>query len=331
MSTAIDIFSSKLPAHVTNAKSKAMQAMAGGLQGGFGNRISLRNSKFRFIQGGSDIGASPDPTLEVVVFAMANSVQRMYYKGAYDPASKDPPTCFSHDGKVPSDESPQKQSPQCATCPQNVKGSGRLGNSKACAYKKRVVVLAPEDLEGPMYALDVNGMSMFGEQVESKNLYSFKGYYEKLTAHNMDIAAIVTKLSFDDSASVPKLHFTPVRALTAEEFDVVKTRMEDDEVDRVLADMTNEAEDAEAPQVTQQAPQKQVAEVGSSKDRNTFGARAEAPVHQGVGGLVQDEAPPVKKGGFPSKSAAPKPNGSAPVVPTKEVVVDLGALVNFDD
>ncbi len=331
--TQLDIFSSNVPAHARNVKSKAMQAMAGGLQGGFGNRISLRNSKFRFIQSGSDIGANPEPTLDVVVFAMANNVQRLYYAGAYDPNSKEKPTCFSMDGKTPSDESVQKQSPQCATCPQNVKGSGRQGNTKACAYKKRVVVLSPDDLEGPMYALDVNAMSMFGEQMESKNLYSFKGYYEKLVAHNMDIAAIVTKLSFDDAASVPKLHFSPIRALTAEEFAMVQQRMDDPEVDRVLADMTNEAETEDAPA----SPPKQV----TSRPAPQVQQQPQPVVQeQGVGGLIQDDAPPVRRG-FPAgnkAATAPKGNGvqaapqqAAPAAPGKVINVDLSKLVNFDD
>lgn len=325
--TDIDLFKTQLPAHVTNAKSKTMKSMGDGLAGGFGNRLSIRNSKFRFNVNGTEVGQPTTDPLEVVIFAVAAAIQRMYYAGAYVPGSKEPPTCFSLDGKVPSDESTTVQNSICATCPQNVKGSGRQPGTKACAYKKRVVVLSPYDLEGAMYALDVNGMTLFGEQDPSKNLYSFKGYYEKLVAHNMDIAAIVTKLSFDDAASVPKLHFTPVRALTPEEFAQVEVRMEDDEVARILADMGNGEEGTVAPA----APAKAIAAP----------AAAPAPVAQtapkGVGGLIQDEAPPVKKGGFPSKTATPEPvaQASAPQVtpkqPVKPIEVDLDSLVTFDD
>lgn len=318
MTTQVSVFEQKLPAHVLNAKSKAMQAMAGGLAGGgFGNRISLRNSKFRFIQEGSEVGSQAEPTLDVVIFAMANHVQRFYYEGAFDANIKTPPTCYSLDGRVPVADAAKPQSTACATCPQNVRGSGRQAGSKACAYRKRVIVLAPEDLEGAPYALDVNGMSMFGEQVESKNLFSFKGYFEKLSVHNMDIAALVTRLSFDDSASVPKLHFSPIRALTAEEFAVVQSRMDDEIVAKMLADMTNEAEAAEQAPITPPAPKAP--------------EPAATPVaHQGAGGL---KSGPVR--GFGAK-VQPNPPAQASAAPAaagkaKPVTLDLDGLVNFDD
>ncbi len=322
MGTQVDIFSAGLPTYAINSKSQAMQAMGSGIAGGgFGNRISLRNSKFRFLQNGEIVGTHADATLPVVIFALANNVQRLYYEGAFDPNVKTPPTCFSMDGKVPSPESPKLQASHCATCPQNVKGSGRQGNTKACAYKKRVVVLSPDDIEGPAYSLDVNGQSMFGEQIESKNLFSFKGYYEKLVAHNMDIAAIITQLSFDDAASVPKLHFSPVRVLTAEEFAVVQKRAADEDVAKMLKDMTNEAEldeilptPAPAPKIAAPTP-----------------PPAPAPeVNKGVGGLVS--TPPRKGfgGNGTTTAAAPPATPKAPagVAP---VTINLDKLVTFDD
>lgn len=311
MTTAVSFFEQQLPAHITNAKSKTMQAMGGGIAGGgFGNRISLRNSKFRFIQNGEDIGAHDQATLEVVVFAMAEHVQRMYYEGAYDPNTKTPPTCFSMDGKAPSDESAKKQSATCAVCPQNVKGSGRMPNTKACAYKKRVIVLAPADLEGPAFALDVTGMSMFGEQQPAQNLFSFKGYYEKLLAHNLDIAGIVTRLSFDDAASVPKLHFSPVRPLTEDEFAIVQQRMDDEDVGIMLKDMTNIME---LDEVEPTKPAKQIVKPTAPA------VVVEEPVAKAV---------PAK--GFGAKTAAAA-KGTPPTVTKAPLNIDLKQLVNFDD
>lgn len=341
MGTQLDIFSSPLPAHVTNAKSKTMLSMGSGISGGgFGNRISLRNSKFRFIQNGSDVGTHDKAVLPVVVFALADHVQRMFYEGAYDGISKTPPTCFSMDGKVPSPESPKVQSAQCATCSQNVKGSGRMSGTKACAYKKRVIVLSPDDLEGPAYALDVSGQSMFGEQDESKNLYSFKGFYEKLVAHNMDIAAIVTQLSFDDAASVPKLHFSPIRALSAEEFAIVQERMGDDDVAKMLKDMTNSEELDEQP--AKQITRTITHPVGPSTPAIGTYSKPEPeipqPMKQGVGGLVSSQ-PAVKKGFGGGKTGTittatspqnPTPTPT-PAVAAKAVAIDLAGLVDFDD
>lgn len=331
MGTQVDIFNAGLPAHATNPKSRAMLAMAGGIAGGgFGNRISLRNSKFRFIQNGSDVGVHPESTLPVVVFALSEHVQRLYYEGSYDPNVKTPPTCFSMDGKIPSPESPKVQSQHCATCPQNVKGSGKVGNTKACAYKKRVIVLSPDDLEGPAYSLDVSGQSMFGEQLESKNLFSFKGYYEKLVAHNMDISAIVTQLSFDDAASVPKLHFSPVRVLTAEEFALVQKRSEDEDVAKMLKDMTNEVELEEAA-----TPARPVSQVQAQPQPEAPAAQPKPEVNKGVGGLVSTATAKRGFGGNGNANVAAAP--AAPVVPkpvtpsVPPVTINLDKLVTFDD
>lgn len=306
MANEVGFSLSNVPAHARNTKSQAMQNMAGGMAGGgFGNRISLKNSKFRMIQNGEEVEALNVPHLDVVIFALSNSVQRMYWENPFEVGSKEPPTCYSFDGKVPSPESPKLQSKACATCPQNIKGSGRMAGTKACAYKKRVVVLPPQDLEGAPYSLDVSGQSMFGEQLESLNKFSFKGYYEKLAAHGVDIAAIVTRLAFDDKASVPKLHFSPVRTLTEEEYAIVQKRMDDEEVHKMLKDLTNEAEMEERPQQTKPTPQ----------------PKAPEPEKPAVDGLI-----PAKTG----KTGFSAGNGKVETQPKKGIAIDLDALTDFD-
>ncbi len=325
MSTEISLFAGALPAHARQ-KSKAMEAMAGGLAGGFGNRISIKGSRFRFIQGGQQVGVHDQVYLDVVIFAMAQSVQRQYYDKAFEEDSKEKPTCWSHDGKVPAADA-QQQSPQCATCPQNVKGSARQGNGKACAYKKRVVMLAPDDIDGAAYCHDVNGQSMFGEQLEAQNLFSFKGYFEKLSAHGVAIDAIVTRMTFDSNASVPKLHFSPIRALTEEEYASVSARAEDEEVLKMLQDLTNVEEFEQA------APVKQIAIAPAPTPAPVPVAPPAPAAPKGVGGLDA----PAKKKGF---GAAPAVKAGLPPAPasttvtkvaTAPVEINLEALTNFDD
>lgn len=314
MTTAVGFNLGNVPAHARNAKSTAMQAMAGGITGGgFGNRISLKGSKFRLVQNGTDTAVLSDPYLDVVIFALSASVQRMYYAGAYDGNTKERPTCFSHDGKVPSDESQEKQATACAICPQNVKGSARQGNGKACAYKKRVVVVSPDAIDGDVYALDVNGQSMFGEQQESANKFSFKGYFEKLSLHNVDIAAIVTRVSFDDSASVPKLLFTPMRVLNEDEYTQVTARMGDEEVQNMLKDLTNEVE---------------VEQFEQTKPAPVVKAVPPPVTPKGVGGLVSEAAP---KRGFGAKPAAAAPQKAPTQAAAAPITIDLASLTNFDE
>ncbi len=304
-------FNFQVPAHARNAKSAAMQAMAGGMAGGgFGNRISLKNSKFRLIQQGKEVEVLQVSSLDVVIFALAPHVQRIYYDGVYETGSKDKPACYSLDGITPAADSTKLQSTKCTICPQNVKGSGRQGNTKACAYKKRVIVLPPDDLEGMPYALDISGMSMFGDDIPSDNKFSFKGFFEKLSAHSVAIDAIVTRLSFDDAASVPKLHFGPVRVLTEEEYGVVLQRVNDPEVQKMLKDLVNEVE------VEQFEQQKPVAPAVQQVVAPVVPPVVVVPPKKGFGGGAVKEVP-------------------APVVVKSENVVsvdlDLEALKRFDD
>lgn len=314
MSTAMTIFEMAVPEYAQAAGSKDMQAMGGGLTGGYGNSLSIRNSKFRLVQSGSMMDPLPDPYLDVVIFALSPDVQRVYYKGAYEAGSKELPSCYSHDGKTPATDARDPQSSACATCPQNIKGSGKTATSKACSYKKRVLLLSPDDLAGPMYAFDVNAMSMFGEQIESLHKYSFKGYFEKLKLHNMRVSALVTRLSFNDAETVPVLHFSPVRQLTAEEFAIVQDRMEEEEVAKLLSQHIEAA----------------------ATEGETAAARKPAPKP-----VLTAPAPAAPKAapakGFNAKrtpapaAAAAQPAAAPPAAAAKSVVLDLESMVDFDD
>jgi hypothetical protein len=224
----------------------AQQSIGGGLTGGgFGNRISLRGNRFRFIVNGTDVGVHKEPYLDVVLLAANPHVSRIYYAKQYDMNAKpEAPDCYSLDGKSPPLDVPNRQSDRCMTCPQNVKGSAIRGDSKAkaCAYKKRVIVVSPDNIEGDMYALDVNALSLFGTDASAQNLYNLKSYIETLTTHQMMAVKLVTRLTFDDNSSVPKLFFSPVRILTPVEWEQTKVRVAEDAIQTMLGDVINDAE-----------------------------------------------------------------------------------------
>jgi hypothetical protein len=130
----------------------------------------------------------------------------------------------------------------CATCPQNAVNSSRTGKGKACSYKKRVIVVSPGNLNGPAFAMDVAAMGMFGDDEPNQRLFNMKSYIEALRANGLIAPAVVTRLTFDGEESVPKLYFTPVRVLTAEEFTTVETRVKDPEILAMLQDIDNNTE-----------------------------------------------------------------------------------------
>lgn len=201
--------------------------MGGGLQGGGGrNRIGLKGSRFRLIEAGDEVAVKDENHLDVVVVTANPHISRMFYKGVYDPAVKTAPTCFSPDGVTPHASVQEKQSEKCNGCRQNVKGS-RVTDSgaktRACSFSKRLVVALDGDDTETMYQLDLKSMSIFGDGVSAKGLYTLAGYNKLLHNKGIRVEAVVTRLSFDTTISVPKVYFTPVRFLEEAEFkDIMK-------------------------------------------------------------------------------------------------------------
>lgn len=249
MATQVQLFDQPMPVPAylaTSPVAKELQEqMEGGLAGSSINRISLRGGKFRFNVKGVEVGINKGDTLEVVIMMAHPAVSRLYYIKPYDQDDAGQrPDCYSRDGVRPEEDSPAKQNSICATCPQNALNSSKTGKGKACAYSKRVLVLHPNTLaKGPVFALDVKSMGMFGEDDPNQRLFNMKGYIEALRANGLIIPAVVTRLSFDDQESVPKLFFTPVRTLTAEEFAIIEQRVKDPEVIAMLQDIDNKTEE----------------------------------------------------------------------------------------
>lgn len=138
-----------------------------------------------------------------------------------------------------------KQSPVCATCPQNVKGSSVTGDGKgkACGYGKRIIVTADNDILGDAYAIDVRSQGLFGDDNPAQKQFNLKSYIEALKSNGLIAPAVITALSFDDQSSVPKLFFKPIRPLTAQEWAQVEQRVNDPLVRRMLDDIDNKAEE----------------------------------------------------------------------------------------
>jgi len=249
MSNAITLFDTptQLPAYLQNDATALALAkqIEGDLSGGQSiNRLSLRNGKFRFNKEGVEIGIVRADHLDIVIIAANPHVSRTWYAKAFsDTDSATRPDCYSKDGRTPEADSPSKQAELCALCPKNVAGSAANGTGKACAYKKRVVVVSPDDIEGDAYALDVAAMGLFGEDKPAAKQFNLKSYIEALKSNGLIVPSVVTQLSFDDESSVPKLFFKPVRTLTADEWAQVAKRVDDPAVRKMLDDVDNKTEE----------------------------------------------------------------------------------------
>ncbi|RQH06611.1 hypothetical protein [Paraburkholderia dinghuensis] len=198
-------------------------ALGGGLAGGI-NRMSIRGKHFRFFKGGTEVGVRREHWLDVVIIAAHPEVGRIWYRTGYSKETEGQrPTCWSRDGVAP--DAPMEQIPQvqtnqgwrtvnsCAECPNNIKGSGPQGVGRACAFKKRIVVVSPDDIEGDAWAFDINAMSLFGDPDPANNARSLKDYVTFLATPRSGFEkgipphAIITRLTFDDREAVPVVRF----------------------------------------------------------------------------------------------------------------------------
>lgn len=214
----IQVFNPKanVPAFAKKAELSAMaKALAGG--GGQGKRLSVRGGVFRLVNEGKEVAAIEDRYLDVVLVNAAPKITRTYYEGTYDAENPTAPLCWSADGDRPDASVKDPQSDRCATCPQNIKGSGQ-GDSRACRFSQRLAIVLANDMEGDVLQLSCAATSIFGKgNGENRPLQEYARW---LTAQGHDPGMFVTRLKFDTDSATPKLFFKPMRWLTDEEFEI---------------------------------------------------------------------------------------------------------------
>jgi len=266
---------SQLPAFVKNRKelSAVAKALAGGAGGGGGKKISIKGGVFRLNSDGKEVAAIEDRHLDVVIVNAAPKVQRQFYLKSYDGAIT-APDCSSDDGETPLENSPNKQSDACRTCPQNIAGSGQ-NNSRACRFQQRLAVVLANDIEGDVMQLPVPSKSIFGKD-EGDNKRPLQAYARWLAAQSIDPSDVVTRMKFDTKSESPKLFFSAVRYLTDDEHEVAIRQGETEDAKNAITMTATKAEQA----VAAPAP----ASIPGTKPK-----KVAAPVAQ------EDEEPVVRK------------------------------------
>lgn len=224
MSNEVTLFKNGVPAYL---RSEGLNDITKSfLSGGGGKRISIRGGVFRLIADGKEIATSEERSMNVIVVNAAPKVSRAYYEGAFDPNANASPTCWSVDGERPDPTSESAQSANCASCPQNIKGSGQ-GDSRACRFSRRIAVVLENDLDGDLFSMTLPAQSIFGRGDNGK--LPLNAYAQFLAGFNVNITAVVTEMRFDTSSATPKLTFKAVRPLTEDEYAKCTTRGQSDE------------------------------------------------------------------------------------------------------
>lgn len=228
MSTELSVFQSNLPDFLKDAKSDELtKALAGGVS----KRLSIKGNVFRMIVGGQEVRKSKERQLEVIIVNASPKVSRTFYEGTYDPENVAPPVCWSSDGVMPDAGVEEPQHTECASCPQNIKGSGQ-GDSRACRFSQRLAVQLVGDPTGDVYQLSLPAQSIFGKG--DNDQMPFQQYVKLLVSNGRSINHMVTEISFDTDSATPKLFFKPVAHVTKEQYAAAVAAGESEEAKRAI-------------------------------------------------------------------------------------------------
>ena len=222
-----------LPAHLKNLQLDATtKALMGGGGNGGGKRISIRGNVFRMMVDGKEIAQNEDRAMNIIIAAANANVSRNYYAGTYQEGQAMAPTCWSNDGVTPDIKAEQPQASKCASCAQNIKGSGQ-GDSRACRFTQRLAVLLENDIRGDVYQLSLPAQSIFGAAENGK--MPLQSYAKFLGSHGLPVTAVVTEMRFDTASATPRLTFKAVRPLNEEELAMTQEKGQSAEAKSAIA------------------------------------------------------------------------------------------------
>lgn len=217
MSNDLMITNTQLPAYLQSADVGDIDGLI--TSGPSITRLSIKGSKFRLRRGDEETMLKL-LEMEVVIVAfmpLGGVPAKTFYDTQYVEGEDSSPTCMSSDGIRPdaSVASPQSTT-TCAACPKNKWGSRITQDgkdAKACSDTKVLYLLAPkgDGIEDEVVQL----------RVPATSLRSLSKYASALKSRKFPVNAVITKLSFADTAH-PQLEFNFGGWLSAEQFEKVK-------------------------------------------------------------------------------------------------------------
>ena len=299
-------------------RRRILEDASQGLGTARGAHLSIRGGRFRLIDGKGVETLVPTHYVDVVVVDASDRASRIYFAGDYDPASDEPPVCFSDNGTGPSTLAMQPQSPTCQVCPHNIRGSAtsfKGSPTTACSNRKKLAFIVPGDPAVNVYEMQIPPGSL-------TNLRDYTGWLAQQSSgvegRQLDIADVVTRVEFD-----PDKQF--VMKFSAVEYaDDEYTLKVIDYIDaNNLSDVAVGRNDVacnpdQVRQIAAAAPRPQIAPPAAAQERPEFGAlpprTAPARIEQATNqpGPAQEATPPKPRGRTPRPPAA---NGSAATAP----------------
>ncbi len=278
---------SVIPDYLREAADATTKDIAGSSGG---KQISIKGGVWRMVVGGEEVAKNEERAMNFVVIASGKGVTRTFYADKYEEGKDIKPACWSAEGVVPNEEVTNPQSKSCATCPQNIEGSGD-GKARACRYSKRLAVALENDIGGNIYRLSVPAKSYFGRaEGEKMPLQAFGKF---LSGHGIPITGIVTEARFDTAEAVPVLKFRAVRPLTKEEWELGKAQSQTEDARQAieLKMVPSKAEGMPAlPQAFKEEPAAKAEAVAEPVKRSPAKPKAETPAPKDVSDILNDWA-----------------------------------------
>lgn len=288
MSNDLAMLDVGLPAHLKALElDDTTKALMGGGSGG-SKRISIEGGVWRLLVNGKEIAQKEERNLNVVVVAAAPKVSRTFYAGVYKKGEALAPECWSANGDAPDAAVKTPQSKSCATCPQNISGSGS-GTSKACRFSQRLAVVLDNDIKGDVFQLTLPSTSIFGEGESGK--WPLQMYAKMIGGKGVPITAVVTEMRFDTASSTPKVTFKPVRFLETNEIGIAIEQGKSEAAQKAITMTVSQADGvprlaAPAPQAT---PEPQAAEpVATSEPTKVTKKKEEAADKKNLNDILSD-------------------------------------------
>ena len=277
-----------LPAHLQSADiaaqvAAANAAAAGGIKSGGFPKVSIEGGKFHEVNAGETNTymnapvapgqpALPMMCFEAVVVAANPALVKKFYAAKWQKGDDSAPDCQSNNGITPDAGVPSPQHTNCAQCEQNKWGSkiseATQKETKACSDSKQLVVL-------PAWFQGWTDYKALGLSVTPAALGNWGKYVQALSGRNIPVTAVVTNVTFDATASFPKLQFAFNRFLTPEEFALVSERAKGDDVKNIVQPTINAVPALPAPTQPVALPAPSPAVIAPAPTAPTF---ATAPV-----------------------------------------------------
>jgi len=236
----------QLPAHLQVAKDAGDHSAGDMGSATDRNRISIKGKVFTLTGSDGKDNILPMGTpLEVVILAAdpgGKHTAKAFYPGTFVEGGENMPTCYSADGLTPDEGCDDPQNEICTGCPHNAFGTGinadgTPGKGKRCGDSKKLFVVAPDGLEGDIYEMSIPPTSLrytAAKKYPGTAFQSLGVIGNRLAEQGVPAYGVKVAINFIAQEASPVLTFDLLAYLTAEEFTVVKSRLDAGDVDAIL-------------------------------------------------------------------------------------------------